>query len=556
MNKQAPSIGKIVAMAAFALSCFGLLLFLWLAFGGPIPLKPKGYRMEVSFTEAQQLAEQADVRISGVPVGKVQSTEANKDTGTTVATLEIEEKFAPIPRDSRAMLRQKTLLGETYVELTPGNERSGLLAEGDRLPVGSVAPTVEVDELFRTFNPEQRRNFQIWMQQLALATSGRGRDISETIGNLAPFAEQARDLVKLLNAQAPAVQSVVRDTGEVFEALSERDGQLRSLVENSDRTFAVTGRRAQELREAFIALPTFERESRETVTRLTRFADNTRPLVNQLRPWARELSPTLKSLNALAPDLRDLFQDLDPAITASERGLPAIDDVLNDIRPTLRELTPLLKQLNPNIEGIANYRQEIGSFLANSMSATNAYSVEEDGRRLHYLRVVNPVNPENLAAYPRRIGSNRTLPYMFPLPAAATKLPQGLDSYETRHCGRPGPILAPDTTNEATITPADRALVPINVVRALEQNVFRPTPRDIAQPPCRQQALFPSVFGSPVPTQYPQLRENRRQLGGAAFSPRPAEGPSSEPNWANLETATGKRPPEAPPEEKAAPEAR
>ena len=87
-------------MVAFALSCFGLLLFLWLAFGGPIPLKPKGYRMEVSFTEAQQLAEQADVRISGVPVGKVK-TVGQHDTGTTVATLEIEEKYAPIPRTRR-----------------------------------------------------------------------------------------------------------------------------------------------------------------------------------------------------------------------------------------------------------------------------------------------------------------------------------------------------------------------------------------------------------------------------------------------------------------------
>ena len=48
-------------------SCFGLLLFLWLAFGGPIPLKPKGYRFQTSFAEATQLAKEADVRISGVP---------------------------------------------------------------------------------------------------------------------------------------------------------------------------------------------------------------------------------------------------------------------------------------------------------------------------------------------------------------------------------------------------------------------------------------------------------------------------------------------------------
>ena len=46
MNKSAPSFGRIAAMVVFALSCFGLLLFLWLAFGGAVPLKPKGYRVQ------------------------------------------------------------------------------------------------------------------------------------------------------------------------------------------------------------------------------------------------------------------------------------------------------------------------------------------------------------------------------------------------------------------------------------------------------------------------------------------------------------------------------
>ena len=58
-------------MVLFALSCFGLLTFLWLTFGGATPLKPKGYRVTVPFKEAGQLAVEADVRISGVPVGKV-----------------------------------------------------------------------------------------------------------------------------------------------------------------------------------------------------------------------------------------------------------------------------------------------------------------------------------------------------------------------------------------------------------------------------------------------------------------------------------------------------
>ena len=56
MQRQIPSLGKILVMVGFALSCFGLLLFLWLAFGGPVPLQPKGYRFQTSFGEATQLA--------------------------------------------------------------------------------------------------------------------------------------------------------------------------------------------------------------------------------------------------------------------------------------------------------------------------------------------------------------------------------------------------------------------------------------------------------------------------------------------------------------------
>src|SRR5436309_9993964 len=120
MVKEAPSFGKIVAMVVCARSCFGLLLFLWLAFGGPVPLKPKGYRFHTSFAEVGQLADQSDVRISGVPVGKVEQIEADKHTGRADVTIQLDAAYAPLPSDAKAILRQKTLLGETYVELTPG----------------------------------------------------------------------------------------------------------------------------------------------------------------------------------------------------------------------------------------------------------------------------------------------------------------------------------------------------------------------------------------------------------------------------------------------------
>src|SRR5829696_7789273 len=118
MNKAAPSPARIVVMVVFALSCFGLLLFLWLSFGGPVPLKPKGYRVQVAFPEAVQLAVEADVRSAGVPIGKVRSKVRDPKSNRTLATIEIDRRYAPVRADAKARLRQKTLLGETFVEMT------------------------------------------------------------------------------------------------------------------------------------------------------------------------------------------------------------------------------------------------------------------------------------------------------------------------------------------------------------------------------------------------------------------------------------------------------
>src|SRR5262249_47720567 len=152
MVKSALLFGRIAAMVIFTLSCFGLLLFLWLAFGGSVPLKPKGYRFTTSFAEAGQLLPEGDVRISGVPVGKVKVIKADKVTGRADVTIQLDARYASLPRDARAILWQKTLLGETYVELTPGHPRNGFIVEGGKLPVSQVSDTVELDEILRAFD--------------------------------------------------------------------------------------------------------------------------------------------------------------------------------------------------------------------------------------------------------------------------------------------------------------------------------------------------------------------------------------------------------------------
>jgi phospholipid/cholesterol/gamma-HCH transport system substrate-binding protein len=497
MNKAAPSFGRIAAMVVFALSCFGLLLFLWLAFGGPIPLKPQGYRVTVSFSEATQLATEADVRISGVPVGRVKTIEPDKQTGRSNVVIELDSRYAPLPSDARAILRQKTLLGETYVELTPGNADTEPVADGGTLAESQVSDTVQLDEIFRTFDADTRLAFQTWMQEQARAIGDHGQDVNDALGNLAPFAEDTAVLVDILNRQEGAVSQLVSNTGVVFEALTERGDQLRSLIENSNRVFQATAARDEQLKEAFIALPTFERESAQTLERLAEFSVDTDPLITQLRPAARELSPTLQDLGALAPDLEALFRELGPLIDASRAGFPAAERVLEDARPLIAQLDPAMRQLTPILDFVGLYKRELTAFFANTAAATQAG--DNNG---HYLRTTNPLNPENLAVYPRRVGTNR--PNAYAKPGNFDQLPQGMPVFDGRHCGAG----VPNITN-VPLPPLPPVLGPELVPQQLLDRIItyafagQPGTNGPA-PPCRLQG--PYSFGGVV-TQYPHVNE-------------------------------------------------
>src|SRR2546421_493183 len=153
MQTGSPKVSRIVTMVLFALSCVGLLLFLWLSFGGTIPFNPQGYRVKVNFQNAFDLADQADVRIAGVTVGKVVQKQINPHGSGTLATLQLDNQYSPIHKDAHAILRTKTLLGETYVQLTPGSPHSPPIPDGGALATSRVLPAVQLDQVFNTFDP-------------------------------------------------------------------------------------------------------------------------------------------------------------------------------------------------------------------------------------------------------------------------------------------------------------------------------------------------------------------------------------------------------------------
>ena len=518
MGQRAPTTGQIAVAVAFAFSCFGLLLFLWNAFGGPVPFAPEGYRIKVPVSEATQLAKESDVRISNVSVGKVkdiQLEDEGENRDLAVATIEIDDRYAPIPEDTRAILRQKTLLGETYVELTPGDSDGPKLPEDGSLPRAQVGESVQLDEIFRSFDERTRVAFQTWMQQGAIALAGRGADLSAAIANLEPFAEDANQLLRVLDTQDDAVQQFVNNTGVVFEALSERRGQLSGLITNSQRVFETTARRDQDLRDTFVALPTFLDESRQTLARLDTFSQNANPLIDQLHPSARELSEVLIEASRVAPDFDRFFGGFKTLAKRSTRALPALRTLLRaDLPPLLGELTTWLPDLTAIVTAGQRYRREITSFLGNATAVSQAASPvpENNGQPLHYLRTEALLSPEAFSVYPtNRLEMNRSNPYLEP--GTADGVASGIASFPVDAC--PGPtrvnsqLLATTPTDPDFVSRFPPTEDPTQLFGWIRDFAFGGglTTTTVPAPACVNQGPQPSIGSIPELTNYLHVRE-------------------------------------------------
>lgn len=443
MNKQAPSPARIFTMLAFAGSCIGLLIFLWISFGGATPFAPQGYRLNAEFNRAIALGPQSDVRISGVSVGKVISVGPDLRTGLTRATIQIDSRYTPRPADTRAILRAKTLLGETYVELTPGSHTGPMFPDGATIPRTQIAPTVQLDQILSTFDPATRRAFSIWQQQEGIALTARGEDLNAAIAQLFPFATNVDRVLAVLNNQSAATTTLLHDTGVVFSSLAASPAQLQGFIRNSNAVFAATAAQEAALAATIRAFPAYLVQTRSTVNRLTRFAVTTKPLIDEFRPAAVQLSPALEATVTLAPELRTLMVNLGPLTPAARSGVPALESFLTASVPWLARAKPYLGGLVPVIDYINTYRREVAAFFGNSTATTQATSLNATATAaLHYLRISNPINPEVLTPYQRRLESNRGNPYM--APGGYSSLVSGLSVFGPSQCTNfPQPTIGP-----------------------------------------------------------------------------------------------------------------
>src|SRR5438270_1676444 len=162
------------------------------------------YTVTAYFLSAEGLTPQNDVVINGARVGKVSSVAIAPDNGPSQGgaqvVLEVEGSAAPLHRGTRATIRPKGLLGNPFVELTPGPPSAATIPSGGTLPLQDTASPVDLDQVMDLFDPQTRARIQTLTREGGTALADRGSDLNPCMADIVATLAEMRSATSYRDA--------------------------------------------------------------------------------------------------------------------------------------------------------------------------------------------------------------------------------------------------------------------------------------------------------------------------------------------------------------------
>jgi phospholipid/cholesterol/gamma-HCH transport system substrate-binding protein len=276
---------------------------------------PETKRLTASFPRTVSLYEGSDVRILGVPVGKVETV---RPAGTdVVVTMSYDAKY-DVPADAQAVIVSPAIVGDRFVQLTPVFHRGDpVLRDGAVLSTRSTSTPLELDEIYQSIDE----------LTVALGPDGANSDgaltdlLDSTARNFAGQGEKFHQtivdfsrLTATLDHNKEELFGTAREIERFVRALARNDGTVRrfndSLTSAADLLKDERGDLAAALHNLGVAMEAvqgFVRENRSALSRNIKGLDRVSSVLVKQRAALDEV------LTVAPTALSNLFHTYNPA---------------------------------------------------------------------------------------------------------------------------------------------------------------------------------------------------------------------------------------------------
>jgi phospholipid/cholesterol/gamma-HCH transport system substrate-binding protein len=324
--------GQPSGMRRLAAACAAVLALAGCSSAGvydlPLPggadLGDHPYRVTVEFADVLDLVPQSAVKVNDVVVGRVESIGlGGADRWTPQVVVAVNGDVA-LPADATASLRQSSLLGEKFVELSaPSSAASPVrLADGAVITADRTNRHTEVEEVFGALslllNGGGIGQLRTINQELSKALSGNEPEVKAFLSNV-------DKLVTDLDAHRSDITAALDGLNQLSTTLAGRDEQIRGALTDLTPGLAALAEQRGALVTMLqsldtlsdVAVDTIDRSRDDVVADLKALA----PILDQLAaagqnlPRALEVLPTFpftdSVLDAAKGDYINVFLDIE-----------------------------------------------------------------------------------------------------------------------------------------------------------------------------------------------------------------------------------------------------
>ncbi|MER5924802.1 MCE family protein [Streptomyces mirabilis] len=249
------------------------------------------YHVTVEFRDVLDLVPQSAVKVNNVTVGAVEKVEL--DGWHARVRLRVADSVK-LPANAVAELRQTSMLGEKYVELSAptGTAPMGRLGDGDRIPLSRSGRNPEIEEV---------------LSALSALLNG---------GGVAQLKTITVELNKALDGRENRVRSLLKELNTFIGGLDDQRKDIVHALEAVDRLAGRLGKEKKTIAQAVDTMP-----------------------------------PALK---VLADQRRDLTRMLTALSKLGTTGTKVVNASHDDTVANLKRLRPILQQLNKAGDDLPN----------------------------------------------------------------------------------------------------------------------------------------------------------------------------------------------------------
>lgn len=225
---------------------------------GGADIGDRPYTVRAQFRDVLDLVPQSGVKVNEVAVGRVSKIDLAPDGWTAEVTLAVNGDVR-LPANALAKVRQSSLLGEKYIELTspPAGQEQGSLTDGTLIPLGRTNRNTEVEEvlgaLSMLLNGGGVEQLQTITEEVNAAAAGNEPQIKALLTNVDKMVTtldaRKSDITRALDGmsrlsitlagQKDQIGHVIDNIGPGLRVLSEQRQQLVTMLQSLDNLSGV-----------------------------------------------------------------------------------------------------------------------------------------------------------------------------------------------------------------------------------------------------------------------------------------------------------------------------